>query len=350
MKKHLLLFTAIKRTLLQGVVILTTTLCMIPSIRGQDTFSIVALDSTTRQVGSAGASCVDLFWAGISDPSFLSELIPDTGAINTQSYYLATNQVNAREKIRAGLTPKQTLNWLDANDAENDPTIRQYGIVGFVGNSASAEGYTGVNCFNYKNHVTGSINGMYYAIQGNILSGQAILDSMESKFRNTNGNLSCRIMAAMQGARVVGADTRCQSDNTSSLFAFLKVSLPTDPFGQPQINVSLKTPRGSRIEPVDSLQKMFDAIGGCSILATPSIMVENPIKIYPNPAHHVINIHADVRIQGSSYFLYDHTGKVVKSGVIHSDITVLDWGYLPRGIYLLSVGVNSNQTFKLIKE
>ena len=31
------------------------------SILAQDTFSIVAADSSTREVGSAGASCVNLF-------------------------------------------------------------------------------------------------------------------------------------------------------------------------------------------------------------------------------------------------------------------------------------------------
>ena len=35
------------------------------TLSAQDTFSIVAADSTTREVGSAGASCVDLFAAGM---------------------------------------------------------------------------------------------------------------------------------------------------------------------------------------------------------------------------------------------------------------------------------------------
>ncbi|MBU3676346.1 MAG: hypothetical protein FGM54_04080, partial [Chitinophagaceae bacterium] len=53
------------------------------SLQAQDTFSIVALDSSSRQVGAAGASCLDLDFAGIADPAFLSDLIPDTGAVNT---------------------------------------------------------------------------------------------------------------------------------------------------------------------------------------------------------------------------------------------------------------------------
>ena len=51
-------------------------------LSAQDTFSIVAMDSETGAVGSAGASCVDLFnFPGLSD-HFLGQLIPGLGAIN----------------------------------------------------------------------------------------------------------------------------------------------------------------------------------------------------------------------------------------------------------------------------
>ena len=164
------------------------------NLAAQDTFSIVAADSTTREVGSAGASCVDLFAAGFSDDSFLGDLLPDTGAINTQAFYLPANQQLARTRMRTGEVPVQIINWLAKHDAEGNPTIRQYGIVGFTNNNVSAAGYTGTNCNNYKNHITGNINGINYSIQGNILLGQQVIDSMEAKFRSTQANLACRLM------------------------------------------------------------------------------------------------------------------------------------------------------------
>ena len=91
------------------------------TLSAQDTFSIVAADSTTREVGSAGASCVDLFAAGLSDATFLGDLIPDKGAINTQSYYLLSNQNNARSRMNAGDTPQQIIDWLVENDIEGNP-------------------------------------------------------------------------------------------------------------------------------------------------------------------------------------------------------------------------------------
>jgi uncharacterized Ntn-hydrolase superfamily protein len=195
--------------------------------KAQDTFSIVALDSATREVGSAGASCVDLFSAGITDASFLGDLIPNIGSINTQASYLAANQNNARTRMLAGDTPAQIIAWLIANDAGGNSTIRQYGIVGFNGLIPSVAAFTGTSCTNYKNHKTGKINGIYYSIQGNILLGQLVIDSIEARFRRAPGDLACKLMAGLQGGKIIGADTRCAPNGTSTLFAFVKVSQPT---------------------------------------------------------------------------------------------------------------------------
>ncbi len=256
--------------------------------KSQDTFSIVALDSTTRQVGSAGASCLDLDFAGIANPAFLTDLLPDTGVINTQSYFIQANQDNARTRMRAGDSPAQIITWLVNNDAVNNPEFKQYGIVRFNGNIPGAAAHTGSACVNYKNHVTGSINGFYYAIQGNILKGQQILDSMEAGFRNTNGTLACRLMAAMQGAKVMGADTRCQNDSVSSLFAFLQVALPADTYGNPALKISLKTNEGDGIEPIDSLQNLFNSKHACDPLNTVYFQPQSEFDVFPNPATHFL--------------------------------------------------------------
>jgi len=130
-------------------------------LNAQDTFSIVAVDTVTGEIGSAGASCVGPF--GGVGAFILSDVIEGIGGIHTQAYYLAANQVNAHNKMLEGLSPQEIIDWLVANDAQGNPTIRQYGIVDLTRNGESAA-YTGVNCDDYKNHVTGP----GYAIQGNI--------------------------------------------------------------------------------------------------------------------------------------------------------------------------------------
>lgn len=265
--------------------ILGIALLLMPLLtKAQDTFSIVAIDATTGEVGSAGASCVDLDAFNIQRDDFLGELFPGVGAINTQASYLESNQAIARDRMNMGETPQQIINYVTSVDGS--PQIRQYGIVGYsIIGLPIAAAYTGTSTLDYKGHITSNT----YAIQGNILSGPEILDSMEARFLRANGDLACKLMAALQGANVVGADSRCAANGTSSLFAFLKVAQPSDTFGDPSFLVSVRTSNGDGIEPVDSLQVLFDSAKTC--LSNP-VGLENDIldrvKVYPNPAKDVI--------------------------------------------------------------
>jgi uncharacterized Ntn-hydrolase superfamily protein len=181
----------------------------------------------------------------------LSDVIEGIGGIHTQASYLAQNQQNARARMLQGLSPQQIIDWLVANDAQNNPTIRQYGIVDLTRNGESAA-YTGSNCTNYKNHVTGP----GYAIQGNILLGQVIIDTMHSTFLNTPGPLADRLMATLQAAKILGADTRCAARGTSSQSGFVKVVRIGDG-GTPYLQIVVPdTPVGK--DPIDSLQTMFN--------------------------------------------------------------------------------------------
>jgi len=222
-------------------------------LMAQDTFSIVAVDSVTGEVGSAGASCLDdsQIAGGVL---IISDVHPGQGAIHTQAYWNSTNQNNASAMMDAGDSPQTIMNFLIFNDAQSNATIRQYGIADLDSSgSPRTAAYTGNNTNDYKNHIIGP----YYTIQGNILLGQQILDSMESRFLNEEGNLGCKLMAALQGANVAGADTRCLSEGVSSLSAFLRVARPQDTTGTLYMDLRVvETPFG--MEPIDSVQTLFD--------------------------------------------------------------------------------------------
>ncbi len=218
-------------------------------LNAQDTFSIVAVDTVTGEIGSAGASCVGPF--GGVGAFILSDVIEGIGAIHTQAYYLAANQVNAHNKMLEGLSPQEIIDWLVANDAQGNPTIRQYGIVDLTRNGESAA-YTGVNCDDYKNHVTGP----GYAIQGNILLGQVIIDTMQYTFLNTSGPLADRLMMTLQAAKIIGADTRCAPRGTSSQSSFIKVVRIGD--GNKPYLEEFVPDSPVNIDPIDLLQVKFD--------------------------------------------------------------------------------------------
>jgi hypothetical protein len=158
-------------------------------------------------------------------------------------------------------------------------------------------------------------------------------------------------MAALQGANMAGADTRCMPNGTSSLFAFVKVAKPDDTFGQPSFKVSVRTRNGARIEPIDSLQVKFDAIHLCKTSGSTGLNLQSlPIKIFPNPVDE--QLHVEMKGGDNSaqaIHLYDITGKVV----IQDDFvnnTRLDFSSIDKGAYFIKI-TNGNQVHfsKVIK-
>lgn len=237
----------------------------------QDTFSITAVDPVTGLVGSAGASC-------IAGSIILSDVHPNRGVIHTQAQYNATNQNIARNLMNLGFTPQQIIDSLVLRDS--NPTIRQYGITDFIGSNVRTAGYTGVNCSNYKNHVLGP----NFTVQGNILLGQQILDSMYSRYVNTPGTMAEKLMAALQGAKVIGADTRCLPTR-SSISAFIRVARPTDPQNGPYwLDLNVQTVPSPK-DPIDSLQVLFNQWQVTGISNNEGIYPEEYSleQNYPNP-------------------------------------------------------------------
>ncbi len=249
----------------------------------QHTFSIVAIDTATSEIGSAGATCGDsIIWPGTPGAYIISDILPGIGAIHTQAAYLSGNKANANLRMAGGYSPEEVIDYALANDVQGDTTSRQYGVVGFHGGTVKSAGYTGANCLDEKAHITGPT----YAIQGNILLDSAILDSMEARFLNAQGCLADRLMQAMQGANEVGADSRCSVYGTSSLSAFIRVAKPGDPANDFHLDINVAaTPNG--VEPIDELQTRYDnwksaTPGSCNPLGLESKRLTN-ISLFPNP-------------------------------------------------------------------
>ena len=304
------------------------------STSAQDTFSIIAVDTITGEIGGAGASCIDenAIPGGVL---IINDIIPGRGGIHTQAWWLSANQQNAHNRMMEGMSPQEIIDWLIANDVQNNPGKRQYGIADFdpFGNPRTAA-FTGVLCDDYKSHITGR----NYAIQGNILLGQQILDSMESRFLNTQGSLAEKLMAALQGANVPGADTRCLKQGTSSLSAFVRVAQTGDTLGTFWCDLLVpSTPYG--VEPIDSLQVLFDEWLIWTGMEDKPFEQPNRAKVYPNPATDQVTFEIKttdeidkliiqiLSIDGKAMDKLDYNGKPV---------TLNTAGY-PSGIYLYRV-------------
>jgi uncharacterized Ntn-hydrolase superfamily protein len=313
-------------------------------LRSQDTFSIVAIDMITGEIGSAGASCIDDSQIE-GGALIISDVIPSRGAIHTQAQWNSTNQQNAHDRMVEGLSPQEIIDWLTTHDAQNNPSIRQYGIVDLdtAGHVRSA-GFTGLNCMNYKNHISGP----NYCIQGNILLGQPILDSIEAGFLNTQGSFAEKMMAALQGAKVVGADTRCTANGTSSLSAFIRVARPADLIGGFYCDLNVPSlPEG--MEPIDSLQTLFNAWLE-TVVGIDEKQPDPELMIYPNPASGFVTVGSQqsaVGSQQSVITIHNILGEKIKEvktdGRDNWKIKIDVSDYQP-GIYFVTVSGISTQT------
>jgi hypothetical protein len=113
---------------------------------------------------------------------------------------------------------------------------------------------------------------------------------MEAAFLFNSGSLAEKLMAALQGANVPGADSRCTAEGVSSLSAFIRVAWPSDTNGTFYLDLNVpSTPYG--VEPIDSLQVLFDEWLGIHVGVKDRSFADDYI-IYPNPASDMLIIHS----------------------------------------------------------
>lgn len=306
--------------------------CISTPLFAQHTFSICAVDPVTGEVGSAGASCIE-------NSHIISDVHPGVGVIHTQAYFIFANQNYAESLMNSGVAPAAIIDSMIANDVAGNPNIRQYGVVDLVDGGRSAA-YTGENCSDWKGHLTGTT----YAIQGNILLGPEILDGMELNFIETEGNLACKLMAALQGAKVPGADTRCLDAGISALSAFIRVAKSTDAADDLWLDLKVTDVAGDSIDPIDSLQTIFDAIGGCDFTGLNNMHNEDitPL-IYPQPSMDIIIFSLNRNYE--SIEIYDLNGRMVFTENVSAQNSIAidsrNWG---SGMYLYILTTDNNYT------
>ena len=319
---------------MKGFIIITFVLLSTFSTYSQHTFSIVAVDTATGEVGSAGASCIDI--NNSYNISRINELVPGRGAINAQASWDFTNLANAKVWMSSGDSPQEIIDWLISNDAQSNPERMQYGIVDIDTNDRPrSAAFTGTQAYDYKNHNIGTS----YSVQGNILIGQHVLDSIENKFNSATGTLAEKLMAALQGANFAGADQRCLSEGVSSGSAFIRVAKPADQNDSYFLDLEVPvTPYG--VEPIDSLQVLFTnwitASGSADILLS-----RFNIDIYPNPSGNIIQIivkqYALMASPVIEVTLVDLTGKVIIKKSVTQEEFILNVKGFSNGIYYLNL-------------
>ena len=159
------------------------------------TFSIVAADLEAGEVGCAVQS--KYFSVG----SVVPWARAGVGAVATQAAGVAVYGRRALDELAAGVDPDAALARVLAGDPERE--TRQLGIVTADGRAAA---FTGASCLDWAGHRTGA----GFAVQGNILAGERVVDELARAFEESLGSLATRLVAALEAGQAAGGDKRGQ--------------------------------------------------------------------------------------------------------------------------------------------
>jgi hypothetical protein len=173
------------------------------------TWSLVVLNTKTGEVCVASATCI-----GNKFPLklWLPVIVVERGGGVAQSMVdtLGGNRMTMWAGIQNGLLPARILDKLSVQDGFHQR--RQYGIVTVDGPPIT---FTGDKAAPARYGVTGQVGDLIYAIQGNVLAGDAVVLETEKTLRASTGDLGQRVMAAMETARLWGGDGRCSCSGSN---------------------------------------------------------------------------------------------------------------------------------------
>lgn len=158
-----------------------------------NTFSIVGFDPETGELGVAVASKF------LAVGSIVPWAKAGVGAVATQSWANLVYGLRGLQLMEEGKSAEETIQILIEEDEQKE--VRQAGFVDAKGNSAT---FTGKECYSWA----GGIAGPNFACQGNILTGEDVVQAMAKAFTNSSGDLASRLTAALKVGDSKGGDSR----------------------------------------------------------------------------------------------------------------------------------------------
>ena len=157
------------------------------------TYSIVAYDQENHQFGVA----VQTHYFNVGSGVPWAE--PGIGAVATQSFTDPSYGPLGLAMMRSGKTAKQSLDGLIASDP--DEAVRQVAMIDKMGIVAT---HTGSKCIPMAGHKQGE----YYSVQANLMLKDTVWDAMAQAYENSSGDLTERMMLALEAAENEGGDIR----------------------------------------------------------------------------------------------------------------------------------------------
>lgn len=184
----------------KGITLLFVMLIISSPLKGNDrasfkpvnTFSIVCFDPETGQFGAA----VQSHYFKVADVIWLK---PGVGAVATQSMVDFAYGPIGLEMMEKGRTAEEAMAGCLASDPDRD--FRQVAMIDRMG---VASAHTGVKCIAEAGHLIGE----NFSVQANLMKNATVWGAMANAFKETDGDLAEKMMAALEAAQAEGGDIR----------------------------------------------------------------------------------------------------------------------------------------------
>jgi uncharacterized Ntn-hydrolase superfamily protein len=157
------------------------------------TYSIVALDPETGDLGVA----VQSHWFSVGPLCAWARA--GIGAVATQSVVEPAYGPHALDRLAEGIPARQALGELLAADPLAG--VRQVAVIDLRGGIGV---HTGAGCIAHAGHVTGE----HSSCQANMMARDTVPAAMSAAFAASSGDLSERLLAALEAAEGEGGDVR----------------------------------------------------------------------------------------------------------------------------------------------
>lgn len=250
-----------------------------PTQMDMTTWSVVAVDPKTGDVGVAVSSCVQSFGDAVA------ALVPGKGAAATQAGFDIKNRNKVFEALKEGLTAEAVIARVTDPAWDKDTDRRQYGVLTMQNGFVRAAGFTTPV---RQGTITGDDGITRYAgwmadpsrgvsAQGNTLAGHEVVQGPLDTYRRDDpagfNRLWDRLMRAIEAGSIAGGDVRCNEGSmrqTTSMAAILVARGSDPPYATenigmtdagtknaPWLNLSVKAERGGD-NPLLELRRQYD--------------------------------------------------------------------------------------------
>jgi len=199
------------------------------------TYSILAHDPSTGELGSAVASCSIAVGGTVTYSRF------GVGIVNTQHFAHLTTGQHVLDAMEEGLAPQAALDRaMAAAPSSEDRQVLAIGVDDRKGV------WTGAACRPAKGHLIGES----CIVAGNLLASEEVLTRMAAAFEATRGELlGQRLLASLEAGQAAGGDRRGRQS------AAVRVLPPRSV--EVGINVDLRV--DDHADPVGELRRLLTA-------------------------------------------------------------------------------------------